>query len=49
MKAGKCSVWVDDAFPQDIKEILFDEDFDKGSMELELDPQDDYITGSTDD
>ena len=26
---------VDDAFPQDIMEILFDEDFDKGSMELE--------------
>ena len=28
-------IHVDDAFPQDITEILFDEDFDKGSMELE--------------
>ena len=34
-------VWVDDASPGDIMEILVDEDFDKGSMELELDPQDD--------
>ena len=29
--------------------ILFDEDFDKGNMELELDPQDDGITESIDD
>ena len=28
-------ILVDDAFPQDIMEILFDKDFDKGSMELE--------------
>ena len=32
-------VWVDDTFTDDIMEILVDEDFDEGSMELELDPQ----------
>ena len=45
----KCSVWVDDAFLRDTMKILFDEDFDKGNMELELDPQDDCITESIDD
>ena len=34
-------VWVDDAFPDDIVEILVDEDFDEGNMELKLDPQND--------
>ena len=34
-------LWVDDAFLEDIMEILVDENFDEGSMELELDPQDD--------
>ena len=34
-------VWVDDAFPDDIMEILVDEDFDEGSMEPKLYPQDD--------
>ena len=34
-------IWVDDAFPDDIIDILVDKDFDKGNMELELDPQDD--------
>ena len=33
-------VWVDDASPDDIMDILIDQDFDEGSMELELDPQD---------
>ena len=33
--------WVDDAFPDDIMDILVDKDFGKGSMEVELDPQDD--------
>ena len=41
--------WVDDAFPDDIMDILVDEDFDKGSMELELDPQDDSDDENTDD
>ena len=34
-------VSVDDAFPDDIMEILVDEDFDEGSMEPKLYPQDD--------
>ena len=33
-------VCVDDASPDDIMDILIDQDFDEGSMELELDPQD---------
>ena len=33
-------VWVDNASPDDIMDILIDQDFDEGSMELELDPQD---------
>ena len=33
-------VWVDDAFLDNIMDILADEDFDEGNMELELDPQD---------
>ena len=40
MKNGEI-FWVDDAFPNDIMIILVDEDFDKRSMELELNPQDD--------
>ena len=36
-------VWVDDAFPDDIMEILVDEDFDEESMELKLDPLDDSM------
>ena len=32
---------VEDAFASSIMEILVDEDFDEGSMELKLDPQDD--------
>ena len=39
MKNGEI-FWVDDAFPNDIMIILVDEDFDKRSMELELNPQD---------
>ena len=39
---------VDDAFPDDIMDILVDEDFDEGSMELELDPQDDSDDENTD-
>lgn len=31
--------WVDDTFPDDIMEILVDQYFGKGSMELNLDPQ----------
>ena len=42
-------IWVDDAFPDDIVEILVDEGFDKGSMELELDPQDDSNDENIDD
>ena len=42
-------VWVDDAFPHDIMEILVDEDFDGGSMELKLDPQDDSNAENIDD
>ena len=33
-------VWVDDAFPDNIMEILVDEDFVELSMELELDSHD---------
>ena len=39
-------IWVDDAFPDDIIDILVDKDFDKGNMELELDPQDDSDDGN---
>ena len=42
-------VWVDDAFPDNIMEILVDEDFDKGSTEVELDPQDDSNARNIDD
>ena len=42
-------VWVDGAFPPDIMETLVDEDFDEGSMELELDPQDDSNAENIDD
>ena len=42
-------VWVDDAFPDDIMDILVDEDFDEGNMELELDPQDDSDDENIDD
>ena len=42
-------VWVDDAFPDNIMDILVGEDFDEGSMELELDPQDDSDDENTDD
>ena len=41
--------WVDDALPYNIMDILVDEDFDEGSMELELDPQDDSDDENTDD
>ena len=43
------TVWADDAFPDDIMEILVDEDFDEGSMELELDPLDDSNAENIDD
>ena len=33
-------VWVDDAFSDDIMEILVDENFDKWSMKLQLDSHD---------
>ena len=39
-------IWVDDAFPDDIIDILVDKDFDKGNMELKLDPQDDSDDGN---
>ena len=42
-------VWVDDAFPDDIMEILIDEDFNEGSMELNLDPQYDSNAENIDD
>ena len=42
-------VWVDDAFPDDIMEILVDEDFNEGSMELKLDPQYDSNAENIDD
>ena len=42
-------IWVDDAFPDDGMKILVDEDFDEGSMELELDPQDDSNYENIDD
>ena len=41
--------WADDALPYNIMDILVDEDFDEGSMELELDPQDDSDDENTDD
>ena len=42
-------IWVDDAFPDDIMDILVDEDFDEGNMELELDPLDDSDDENIDD
>ena len=42
-------LWVDDAFLEDIMEIRADENFDEGSMELELDPQDDPNDENIDD
>ena len=41
--------WVDDAFPDDLMEILVDEDFEKESMELKLDSQDDSNAEDIDD
>ena len=41
-------VWVDDAFPDDIMEILVDEDFNEGIMKLKLDPQYDSNTENID-
>ena len=41
--------WVDDALPYNIMNILVDKDFGEGSMELELDPQDDSDDENTDD
>ena len=41
--------WADDALPYNIMDILVDEDFDEGSMELELDPQEDSDDENTDD
>ena len=40
---------VDDAFPDNIMEILVDEDFDEESMELQLHPQDDSNDENIDD
>ena len=40
---------VEDAFASSIMEILVDEDFDEGSMELKLDPQDDSNAENIDD
>ena len=34
-------IWADDVFPEDIMKILLDQGFDKRSMELKLDLQDD--------
>ena len=42
-------VWVDDAFPDNIMEILVDKDFVEGSMELDLDPQVDSDDENIDD
>ena len=42
-------VSVDDAFPDNIMEILVDKYFDEGSMELKLDPQDDSDNENIDD
>ena len=42
-------IWVDDAFPDDIMDIFDDKDFNEGSMELELDPQDDSDDENIDD
>ena len=41
--------WVDDAFPDDVMEVLVDEDFDEWSMDLGLDPQDDSDDQNIDD
>ena len=48
MKNGEI-FWVDDALPYNIMNILVDKDFGEGSMELELDPQDDSDDENTDD
>ena len=48
MKNGEI-FWVDDALPYNIMNILADKDFGEGSMELELDPQDDSDDENTDD
>ena len=42
-------VWVDDAFPDNIMEILVDKDFVEGSMDFELDPQVDSDDENIDD
>ena len=42
-------IWVDDAFPDDIMDIFDEKDFNEGSMELELDPQDDSDDENIDD
>ena len=42
-------VWADDPFADGIMEILVDEDFDKRSMKLKLDPQDDSNAENIDD
>ena len=42
-------VSVDDAFPDNIMEILVDKYFDEGSIELKLDPQDDSDNENIDD
>ena len=42
-------VWVDDAFADSIMEILVNEDFDKGSVELKLYPQDESNAENIDD
>ena len=42
-------VEVDDVFPDNIMEILVDEDFDEESMELQLNPQDDSNDENIDD
>ena len=42
-------VWVDGAFPDDIMEILVNEDFYEGSMELQLDSHDDSNAENIDD
>ena len=47
MKNGEI-FWVDDALPYNMN-ILVGKDFGEGSMELELDPQDDSDDENTDD
>ena len=42
-------IWVGDAFPDDIMDIFDDKAFNEGSMELELDPQDDSDDENIDD